>query len=61
MVAGAVLEREVAAGSLRHVRLRQHEAARCNDPEMLDFLVKAREHQPNRCELQCFFAGRSCP
>ncbi len=57
----AALERQVQVGSLQHIKLRQHEAARCNDKVMLDFLVKIREQQPTRAELRCFFHGRFLP
>lgn len=50
-----------ANGKLTFVELQQHDAARCKDPVLLDFLKECREKQPTRDNLQTFFAGRVLP
>ena len=50
-----------ANGKLACVELQQHEAARCNDPVMLEFLTECRTTQPSRHRLETFFAGRKVP
>ena len=50
-----------ANGKLACVELQQHEAARCNDPAMLDFLTECRTTQPSRRRLETFFGGRKLP
>ena len=52
------LQRQEAAGRLRKVELQQHAAARSTDPDMLNFLVHARVHQPSLRCLKDFFEGR---
>ena len=52
------LEAMVAAGTLRHIELQQHELARSNDPALLDFLTAIREEQPTRNVIRKFFGER---
>ena len=57
----ADLERTVASGGLEHIELLHHEAARSNDPQLLEFLTHVRAHQPSRERLTAFFANRILP
>jgi hypothetical protein len=52
------LEDMVQAGTLRHIELQQHELARSNDPNLLDFLSEIRERQPSKDCLGDFFGSR---
>ena len=52
------LEPMIAAGTLRHVELQQHPLARSTDSELLDFLERVREHQPEKTDLIAFFGDR---
>ena len=52
------LAAQVEAGSLKHIPLRQHAGARCNDASLLEFLNEARMNQPPRRRLVEFFKGR---
>lgn len=51
----------VAGGSLRHIELRQHEAARNADPVLLDFLRHIRRHQPSKGQIPHCFGNRRLP
>ena len=62
-VAGAplletALHQQVSAGALKCITLQQHPAARCADPELLDFLNHVRVHQPSRQHINDFFHNR---
>ena len=52
------LHQEVSSGSLKRITLQQHAAARCADPELLDFLNDVRVHQPTRQRINDFFCNR---
>lgn len=55
------LDKQVAAGAIKHIDIKAHEAARCQDPEMHQFLCHARCHQPKKGVVEDFFRGRFLP